>query len=462
METEPHQELVANFYSYYNPLLLTDTAVDLAVWISLAATCLLLFCSGLLSGSEVAFFSLTHKDKARLAEDDSPANQRILNLLDKPRYLLSTILIANNLVNVAIILVSGFVLQAFIPKDTIPLWLFWTIDTALVTFLLVLFGEVAPKVYATINTMRIANIMSRPLLFFRLIFKPLGWFLVSSTQIIEKRLRKRMDSSAQVVSPEDIAQVIEMTVNDSQYAQQDVDMLKGIVRFSNTAVGSIMASRVEVVAVERELKLGEVLEIIRESSFSRLPVYDKNFDKVIGVLYAKDLLGHFDKGEDFDWLSLVRDAFFVPEGKKIDDLFSEFKTRRTHMAVVVDEYGGTSGIVTMEDVLEEIVGEIRDEFDEISEVDYKKEDELNYVFEGRTLLVDMCRIIGADIGVFEKNRQGAETIAGYVIVLNGKMPKINLKLTYEGYTFTIVEAVKRRIKKIRITLPQETESTQSS
>ncbi|MCH2044855.1 MAG: gliding motility-associated protein GldE, partial [Saprospiraceae bacterium] len=402
METEPYQELVANFYSYYNPLLLTDTAVDWSVWISFAVTCLLLFCSGLLSGSEVAFFSLTHKDKTRLREDDSPTNQRILNLLDKPRYLLSTILIANNLVNVAIILISNFVLEPWLPTE--PQWLNMLVTTVLVTFLLVLFGEVAPKVYATINTMRIANLMSRPLLFFRFIFRPLSWFLVSSTQIIEKRLRKRMDNNTQVVSPEDIAQVIEMTVNDSQYAQQDVDMLKGIVRFSNTAVGSIMASRVEVVAVEKEWNFSEVLNIIRESSFSRLPVYDKNYDKVIGILYAKDLLEHFDKGEDFDWLSLVRDAFFVPEGKKIDDLFSEFKMRRTHMAVVVDEYGGTSGIVTMEDVLEEIVGEIRDEFDEVSDVDYKKEDDLNYVFEGRTLLVDVCRIIGADIGVFEKNR----------------------------------------------------------
>ena len=456
METEPYKELTAHSYLLVDPIF--STATD--VWIGFVATCLLLFCSGLLSGSEVAFFSLTHKDKTRLAESESPASKRILNLLNQPRYLLSTILVANNLVNVAIILVSGFVLKSWVSTAQLPEWIFWTIDTALVTFLLVLFGEVTPKVYATINTMRIAEGMSGPLLLFRLLFYPLNWLLLSSTQVIEKRLRKRMDNATQVVSPEDIAQVIEMTVNDSQYAQQDVDMLKGIVRFSNTSAGSIMQSRVEVVALEKKEPLSKVLQLIQKVSYSRMPVYDKNFDKVIGVLHVKDLLAHFDKGDNFDWTGVVREAFFVPESKKIDDLFSEFQVRRTHMAIVVDEYGGTSGIVTMEDVLEEIVGEIRDEFDDEKEpdVDYEKKNDYNYIFEGRTLLIDVCRITGADIATFEKTKQGAETIAGFVIVLNGKMPTMNMEIEYEGYKFTIVEASKRRIKRIKMTLPKDNSS----
>lgn len=437
--------------------------MDLGVWMGIGLIALLLICSGLLSGSEVAYFSITHNDISKLQqEDNSPQTARILRLLERPRYLLSTILIANNFVNIAIILSSNYVLGLLIPSENIPQWLHFTITVVLVTFLLVLFGEVAPKVYANLNNMLIARLMSRPLLFFRRVFHPVSWVLVSSTKMIENRLRKRMKGQ-NVITPEDITQAIELTVQNTKYAQQDIDILKNIVHFGNISVNDIMCPHMDVVAVDESIPFSELLEVFKNHTYSRIPVYEETLDKIKGVVYSKDLLEHLDKGDSFDWNTVVRPSFFVPENKKIDDLFNDFKSKRTHMAIAVDEYGGTVGIVTLEDVMEEIVGEIQDEFDEPDDSNYIQIDQYTYQFDGKTSINDVCKVIGLDADFFDEKRGGAETVAGLLLILNGTaMPKANTEIIYNNYKFVIVSASKRRIEQIQITLPKEDNVTIST
>ncbi len=423
--------------------------------IALGIIVVLLACSALLSGSEVAFFSITHNDIEELRKKNAQNNSksRILRLLERPSFLLSTILISNNFVNIGIILTSSFFFEAILPSYTPP-WLSFLITVVLVTFLLVLFGEVAPKVYANANNMRLAKIMARPLLVLRACFYPVSWVLVNATQIIERRLSKRMSSgSLNIVTDKDIEQAIELTVGDTKYAEQDIGLLKSIIQFGNTNVKNIMCARVDVEAVEANTSFQELLDVLTQSNYSRIPVYEENFDKVVGVIHTKDIIEHFDKDHNFDWRTLLRTPFFIPENKKIDDLFNEFQTRRTHMAIVVDEYGGTSGIVTLEDVLEEIVGEINDEFDEPEDLGYSKISEGVYLFEGRTSINDLCRVLGVDSKYFDERRSGAETIAGLILVLNGHIPKKNTNIPYMGYTFTIVSSSERRIETVRVTAP---------
>ncbi|MCP4442722.1 MAG: gliding motility-associated protein GldE [Aureispira sp.] len=447
----------------FSPLILASPLLDVGNLISIGLVGLLLICSGMLSGSEVAYFSITHNDISKLQQDEnSPQTRRLLRLLERPRYLLSTILIANNFVNIAIIIVSNYILGQLIPSDTMPHWLHFTITVVLVTFLLVLFGEVAPKVYANLNNMRIATFMSRPLLLFRSLFRPLSWMLVSSTKVIENRLRKRMKSQS-MVTPEDITQAIELTVKNTKYAQQDIDILKNIVHFGNIAVNDIMCPRMDVIAVDESISFNELIEVFKEHTFSRIPVYEETLDKVKGVVYSKDLLEYLDQDDSFDWHAVVRPSFFVPENKKIDDLFNDFKSKRTHMAIAVDEYGGTVGIVTLEDVMEEVVGEIQDEFDEPEDSNYQKIDQYTYQFDGKTSINDVCKVIGVDVDFFDEKREGAETIAGLMLILNGTaMPKASTEIVYRNYKLVVVSASKRRIEQIRITLPKDDKAVVST
>lgn len=446
METEPSH--IFDWYQFA-PLLFTGSySVILLNTLSISV---LLICSGLLSGSEVAFFSLGHQDKAELIEEQTSVAARILDLLSKPRYLLSTILIANNVINIAIILVSNSLINQLLPSG-LNIYVNFLITVVAVTFLLVLFGEVAPKVYANQNNMRIARFMSRPLALLGRLFSPLSWILVNSTKVVEHRLRTKLNQST--VSQEDIASAIELTVKGNKYAKQDVDILKGIIRFGNTSAAEIMKPRMKVVALDITSSFDELVQVFKDEPYSRIPIYEEDLDKVKGIIHAKDLLELLGKTEQLNWHKLIRPALVAPEKKKIDDLFNDFQEKRTHMAIVVDEYGGTKGIVTMEDVLEEIVGEILDEFDDVEEKKYTKIDEYTYDFDGSTPVIEICKILDLRSDYFDDMREGAETIAGLVLVLNGSIPKLNMPIQCKDCQLIALAATLRRIEKIRLVLPQ--------
>ena len=434
----------------------------------------LLLCSALVSSSEVAFFSLTPTDVKELESEASNVAQRILHLREMPRKLLATILISNNFINIAIVILSEFILRNILSEHLLRFWsqelleampwlplaqmtLARTINVLItvvgVTFLLVLFGEVAPKIYAKLNNLKLARFMSRPLLMLANLLNPLSQFLVRGTNLIEQKLEQR-NSNGSTTSKEDIDQAIELTVKNTKHSKQEIDILKGIVKFGDVSVKQIMRSRMEVVAVDFRTKYSELLQVVKENGYSRIPVYDGDFDSVTGLLYVKDLLGHLEDGDDFEWQTLLRtNVLYVPETKKINDLLREFQAERMHMAVVVDEYGGSAGIVTLEDIMEEIIGEIRDEFDDETELEFVKVDDYNYIFEGRTLLNDVCRVIGEDTKLFDEVRGDADSVAGLVLELVGHIPKKDMEIAYNEFLFRIVSVSKRRIEKIQITLP---------
>lgn len=450
METEPSHILnILDLYQF-TPLFLAD--IDPALLMNALSIVVLLICSGLISASEVAFFSMGHQDKLALESENSSSSKHILELLAMPRYLLSTILISNNSVNIAVVLISNVLLKNFIPPTIDPIAHF-LITVVLVTFVLLLFGEVAPKVYANQNNLFVARLMSRPLKLLVKLFFPLSWPLVNSTQLVENRLRGRVNPNP--ISQEDIASAIELTVRDNKYAEQEAGMLKGIVRFGNTAAAEIMKPRLYMVAVDSESSFQEVVNIFKEETYSRIPVYENDLDHIKGIIHAKDMLEHLGKNESINWHDLIRPPFIVPEMKKIDDLFHDFQEKRTHMAIVVDEYGGTKGLVTMEDVLEEIVGEIQDEFDEPEELQYKKIDDYTYDFDGSTPIMDICRILELPADFFDDMREGAETLAGLILVLKGTIPTINTPIECKNYTLITRAASDRRIEKVRIVIPRE-------
>jgi gliding motility-associated protein GldE len=436
----------------------------------------LLACSALISGSEVAFFSLTYHDYKDLKAENSANSKLVLQMKDKPRRLLATILISNNFINIAIVILSEYVLALALPAGVFESWASAIIDIATepspssiafwakaisflitivgVTGLLVLFGEVAPKVYAKINNLRLALFMARPLNLLMRFCRPLSVLLVRSTHVIEKRLNNS-GKVATIASREDIDEAIELAVSQ-QDDMQDVDILKSIVKFGDVTVKQIMRSRVDVVAVDFRQDFHELLDVVRDSGFSRIPVYENDFDNVTGILYVKDLLGHLQEPPSFEWQSLIRtDIYYVPEAKKISDLLREFQQEHLHMAIVVDEYGGSSGIVTLEDIMEEVIGEIKDEFDDEVEVVYKKIDDYNYLFEGKTLLNDMCRLMGVDTNTFDEAKGEADSLAGLILEIRGQIPKVDAEIKYNGFNFKIVSANKRRIEQVLVTLPKD-------
>ena len=418
------------------------------------------------------FFSLSPNDLDHLKNESNPNSKRILNLLETPRTLLATILISNNFINIAIIIISEFVLRNTITEEFCRNWankvadLFpyvgWDINllssaisflitTVLVTFAVVLFGEVAPKVYAKINNVQLARFMSFPLNLLRSFFYPLSKILVNWTHALEKRLAHRTTNS--LASKEEIGAAIDLTVKGEVDAHEEVDILKSIVNFGDVPVKQIMQPRVDVIAVDFQSSYKELIQVLKESGYSRIPVYNEDFDHITGILYAKDLLGHLEEAETFEWQELLRtEVLYVPESKKIDDLLKEFQAKRLHMAIVVDEYGGTSGIVTLEDIMEEIIGEIRDEFDDEIELDYQKIDDYNYIFEGKTLLNDVCRVIGVDTNTFDDIRGDADSLAGLILELLGRFPRKGIELKQMGFTFKIIAVNKKRIEQIKITI----------
>lgn len=435
VQTEPFGALL----NIFNPF-------NFQIGIGLGIMVFLLILSGLMSGSEVAFFSLSASDKDKLKKSGSASGERVLKLLETPKKLLATILIANNFVNVAIVAVSTFITNEWV-SDTISPTMSFLIQAVMVTFIILLFGEVIPKVYATKYNVGLAKVMSSSMMVIKLIASPLSHLLVSSSNLIDRRIKKRTDS----ISVDHLEHALNIT-KDVADSEDEKKILEGIVKFGNTDAKQIMTPRIDVVAFDISISYEELRRQILESKYSRLPIYDDTFDQVKGIIYVKDLIKHLDD-ENLVWQELLRPAKFIPENKKLDDLLSEFQESKNHMAIVVDEYGGTSGVVTLEDVLEEVVGDITDEFDD-EDVIYSKLDDLNYVFEGKTPLMDMYRIIGINGDRFEQEKGEADTIAGFCIEQAGKILLKNEKVVFEEVVFTVEAADKRRIKQIKVTLPE--------
>lgn len=407
---------------------------------------ILLVCSALISGAEVAFFSLKPQQISEIRNNEQD-HTAMLDLIDRPKRLLATILIGNNLVNIGIVILADYVTGEWLsfPEGSI---LEFLIKVVLITFLILLFGEVIPKVYANANPYKFSKFMSPILLVLRRFFYPLSHLLIKSTNLIEKKLGNKGNN----LSVDDLEQALNITENAGKDEHEE-KILRGIVKFGNTEVKQIMRPRMDVTAVDVDTKSSELINIILDSGYSRIPAYEDNLDQVVGMLYIKDLLAHLDKEEEYDWKELLRDPFFVPEGKKIDDLLKEFQSKKIHQAIVVDEYGGTSGIVTLEDVIEEIVGDISDEFDD-EDLIYSKLDEKNYVFEGKTPLNDFYRVIGIEGEPFEGKRGEADSLAGFILELAGMMPEKNQVINFQGYQLKVEQVKDRRIARVKVSLPE--------
>jgi len=431
---------------------------------------LLLLLSALVSGSEVAFFSLSPKDLDDLKNEENKLSKKILKLRGEPRRLLATILISNNLINISIVIISDFLIRNVLGDEILFAWaegiarlipfdayticraISFLITIAGVSFLLVLFGEVAPKIYANLNNRKFAKLMATPMGLLSSFFKPLSLLLVRwSSKLESKFIQER--SGIDDTSKEDLDKAILLTVNNEEQSAEEVDILRGIIKFGNVSAKQIMKSRVDVIAIEESQNFGDLMSMIKESGFSRIPVYSEDFDNVTGILYVKDLLGYSQKDEKFDWKQFIRtDVLYAPESKKIDDLLKEFQKRRLHLAIIVDEFGGSAGIVTLEDIMEEVIGEIKDEFDDDEEVDYIKINDLNFIFEGKTLLNDVARIVNIEKNIIEDIKGEADSLAGLVLQHLGHIPKKDKTLILHPFKFKIVSVSKRRIEKIHVTL----------
>ena len=356
-------------------------------------------------------------------------------------------MIANNFVNVGIVILSAFVSGELFDFSKFPVWGF-LIEVIVIAVILLLFGEIMPKIYATQKPVNFAFRMARPLYGLTKVFYPLSSILVRTTNIIDNRIAKK----GQGISMSDLSDAIDITVDDDA-PEEETKILKGIVKFTDIEVKEIMKSRVDVTAIDKEISFTELMKIVIESGYSRIPVFEETFDNIKGILYVKDLLPHLNKKDNFDWFGLLRAAFFIPENKKINDLLHEFQEKKIHLAIVVDEYGGTSGIITLEDIIEEIVGEITDEFDSPGEeIDYSKLDDNNYIFEGKTSINDFCKIIGIDDNFFDEIKGDSDSLAGIILELQGEIPKKDTSIIYQNFDFKVLTVDKRRIKKIKITI----------
>lgn len=420
--------------------------IDFELGLSIFCVLILVVLSALLSGSEVAMFSISNKQRFDLEDQNKNANKRVLTLLKEPKKLLATILIANNFINVSIVMASNFVFNNLIIEGSISDTMNFIIQVIVITFLILLFGEVIPKVYANNYNLKFSKFMAIPLQLLKKLFYPISQILVNSTNLIDKRIEKRKES----IQANELEHALNLTV-DSVDNEDEKKILEGIVKFGNTDVKQIMTPRTDVVSFEITTPFNELMSELKEIKYSRIPVFEDSFDKIKGILYAKDLLGKMNEKKNFKWPNLLREPKFVPENKKLDDLLKEFQEEKTHIAIVVDEYGGSSGIVSLEDVLEEIVGEITDEFDE-EDVNYKKLDELNYIFDGKTTLIDIYKLLDIDGEIFEKEKGESDTIAGFCIEQAGKILLKNEKISFDRYTITVEAADKRRIKKVKITI----------
>jgi len=410
--------------------------------IGLLVIMILLVFSALISGSEIAYFSLSPAEKQKISGTTSKKYTYIKKNLDSPEQLLATLLVANNFVNVGTVIFSSFTIDNIVDFSKEPI-LGFIIQIFAISLLILLFGEIIPKVYSTNHALKFARFMAVPLHYTIKILRPINSILIFSTSFIDNRIHAYNSH----ISVDELSQALELTSQTD--LKEDTDILKGIVKFGNKSVAEIMRSRVDAVSVDIDTSYSKIMNLITETGFSRIPVFSDTFDNIKGILYIKDLLPHVHKGASFRWQSIIRPPFYVPETKKIDDLLEEFQKNKVHMAIVVDEYGGTSGIVTLEDVLEEIVGEITDEFDE-EEKFYTKFSETKYLFDGKTMLNDFYKVLGLEESVFDDIKGEADTLAGLILELKGEIPAKNDTIYCKNYVFTIEAVDNRRIKQIKV------------
>lgn len=432
--------------------LLNDAGVRIADFdaskiIALAIALMALFVSAFISGSEIACFSLTQSQLEDL--EDSPKGRNIVKMMSQPEKLLATILITNNLVNVTIVVLCNFALGPIFSAMS-PVWSF-ILQTVLLTFLILLFGEILPKLYANNNQVRWATFASGGLMAFMKIFSPLSRLLVSSTKVVNRVVAKQPQS----ITPEDLSQALEIT---DVAAGDEKDMLEGILKFGDTTASEVMTPRIRVTDIDFEAGFDEVVRIVIESGYSRLPVYENSLDSIKGILYARDLLPYIGKKTDgFKWQTLLREPYYVPESRMIDDLLEDFRQKKIHLAIVVDEFGGTQGIVTLEDVLEEIVGDINDEYDE-EEQTYKRLRDNTFIFEGQTLLTDFFRITELNSEDYEDVTEDAETLAGMLLAIKGDFPKDKEPLVYGRCRFLVLDVTDHRIASVRVKVMPENQT----
>ncbi|MBC7749743.1 MAG: gliding motility-associated protein GldE [Methylotenera sp.] len=426
------------------PSLFFTYIIDPILAFGLAIVVALLFCSALISGAGVALFSLSQKDiDEMILENKSKANL-ISKLLEKPKKLLATLMVANNFINISIILLFSYVSKSMFIAITVPLLKF-IIEVLVIAFLILFFGEVLPKVYASRNNKKFAKLVAYPIAFLDKLLSPISLPMRAVTIYLHNKLGKQKTN----FSVDQLSQALELTASD-ETSSEEQKILEGIVSFGNTDTRQVMSPRIDIFAVEIEESFSVICPKIIEKGYSRIPVYRDNIDQIEGVLFVKDLLPHINTKE-FDWKSLLREPFFVPENKKLDNLLKDFQSMKSHLAIVVDEYGGTSGLVSLEDVIEEIVGDISDEFDD-EHINFSQIDDKNYLFEGKINLKDFYRIMEVDEESFEIKKGEAETLAGFILEILGNFPKKNQKISFGNYLFTIETVDEKRVKQIKVTI----------
>ncbi|MCK5440649.1 MAG: gliding motility-associated protein GldE [Maribacter sp.] len=434
-------------------LLLNFIALESTLVLRICLLLLLLLCSAMVSGAEVAFFGLSPTDINSIEQGKTTKGNIVVGLLKRPKKLLATILIANNTLNIGAVLLFKVIGDTIFANINYILFNFvsvrFLLEVFVATFLILMFGEILPKIYANRNRISFSHFMAYPLKMLDFLFAPLSIPMRSGTVFLNNKLGKYKSN----LSVDHLSQALELT-SEEDTTKEEQKLLEGIVSFGNTDTKQVMRPRIDLFALSEDMKYLDVLEEIKNHGYSRIPVFSENMDNVLGVLYVKDLLPYIDR-KTFNWISLIREPYFVPENKKLDNLLLEFKEKKNHLAIVVDEYGGTSGIVTLEDIIEEIVGDISDEFDD-EDLVYSKLDEHNYIFEGKTALKDFYRVVKIeDDDAFENNKGESETIAGFVLEIAGSFPKKDEKIVFKNYQFVVESLDRKRLKQIKVILPNE-------
>ena len=430
MDPEPSSNLLAT--------------IDTNLLFGILAIAFFLFCSAMVSASEVALFSLTQQDLNTLSEEDSSKANLISKLLQRPKKLLATILVANNFSHIGVVIVFSFVGNNIFSAIESPILKF-VVEVILITFLILLFGEVLPKIYASRNNIQFSKFVANPLSILDKLLSPISLPMRAVSVYLHEKLGRQKSN----ISVDQLSQALGLTSTEDTTSEEQ-KILEGIVSFGNTDTKQVMSPRIDIFAIEMEETFAEIYEKIVDKGYSRIPVYRESIDHIEGVLFVKDLIPHINKKE-FDWIKLIREPFFVPENKKLDDLLKEFQSKKSHLAIVVDEYGGTSGLVSLEDIIEEIVGDISDEFDD-ENLNYSQIDEKNFLFEGKINLKDFYRIVDVDEEIFEISKGEAETLAGFILEILGNFPKKGQKIHFTNVHFTIEAVDKKRIKQLKVTL----------
>lgn len=430
MDPEPSSNLLAT--------------IDTNLLFGILAIAFFLFCSAMVSAAEVALFSLTQQDLNTLSEEDSSKANLISKLLQRPKKLLATILVANNFSHIGVVIVFSFVGNNIFSAIESPILKF-VVEVILITFLILLFGEVLPKIYASRNNIQFSKFVANPLSILDKLLSPISLPMRALSVYLHEKLGRQKSN----ISVDQLSQALGLTSTEDTTSEEQ-KILEGIVSFGNTDTKQVMSPRIDIFAIEMEETFAEIYEKIVDKGYSRIPVYRESIDHIEGVLFVKDLIPHINKKE-FDWIKLIREPFFVPENKKLDDLLKEFQSKKSHLAIVVDEYGGTSGLVSLEDIIEEIVGDISDEFDD-ENLNFSQIDDKNFLFEGKINLKDFYRIVDVDEEIFEISKGEAETLAGFILEILGNFPKKGQKIHFTNVHFTIEAVDKKRIKQLKVTL----------